>query len=136
MELPPELLDAVLEAKRITSNGAIRRQRQHIGALMREVDVVPIRRALAALNRQRVQKAFDHNQIHEWRDALVAGNAETANTILNSYPACNMDHVLQLAGLARKEQELSSPPHHSRQLYRYLRDLTASRSPADMGPSV
>src|SRR5688572_4378624 len=42
LNLPERLLDAVQEAKRITANGAKRRQRQYIGSLMREIEVEPI----------------------------------------------------------------------------------------------
>src|SRR3954469_4774100 len=39
LDLPEILLDAVNEAKRITANGATRRQAQYIGRLMRNVDI-------------------------------------------------------------------------------------------------
>ena len=43
MKLETRLLQAVLEAKRIKSHEAKRRQLQYIGRLMREVDAQPIR---------------------------------------------------------------------------------------------
>jgi ribosome-associated protein len=52
MALDEELLDAVLEAKRISKRGALRRQKQYIGKLMGRVDPEPIRAALARLQRQ------------------------------------------------------------------------------------
>lgn len=51
IELADELLEAVLEARRIKSHGALRRQKQYIGKLMRQVDPEPIRAALARLRR-------------------------------------------------------------------------------------
>ena len=42
LDLPERLVDAINEAKRITANGATRRQKQYIGSLMREIDVAPI----------------------------------------------------------------------------------------------
>jgi ribosomal 50S subunit-associated protein YjgA (DUF615 family) len=38
MELPPELLEAVLEAQRLRSRAALARQHQYIGKLMRQID--------------------------------------------------------------------------------------------------
>jgi ribosome-associated protein len=35
-----------LEAKRITANGAIRRQKQYLGRLMRDIDTAPIEEQL------------------------------------------------------------------------------------------
>lgn len=42
-----DLLDAVIEAQRIKPHGALRRQKQYIGKIMRHIDVEPIRAALA-----------------------------------------------------------------------------------------
>jgi ribosome-associated protein len=49
MELDEDLLEAVLEARRIKSHGALRRQKQYIGKLMRHVDPEPIRAAMTRL---------------------------------------------------------------------------------------
>ena len=51
MDLDDELLDAVLDARRIKSHGALRRQKQFIGKLMRGIDPEPVRDALARLRR-------------------------------------------------------------------------------------
>jgi len=51
MQLDDELLEAVLEARRIKAHGALRRQKQYIGKLMRNIDPEPIRAALAQLRR-------------------------------------------------------------------------------------
>jgi ribosome-associated protein len=48
LELPEALLQAVREARRLTSRSAQARQRQYIGKLMREVDPAPIEKLLAA----------------------------------------------------------------------------------------
>jgi ribosome-associated protein len=47
LQLPETLLQAILEAQRLRSGGALARQRQYIGRLMRDVDALPIERALA-----------------------------------------------------------------------------------------
>ena len=47
--LDEDLLAAVLEARRIRSNSALRRQKQYIGKLMRKVDPEPIRAAIVRL---------------------------------------------------------------------------------------
>jgi ribosome-associated protein len=48
LRLPEILLEAILDAQRLRSGGALARQRQYIGRLMREVDAAPVERALAA----------------------------------------------------------------------------------------
>ncbi len=52
MDLDETLLDAVLEAKRISKRGALRRQKQYIGKLMGRVDPEPIREALERLQQK------------------------------------------------------------------------------------
>ena len=47
LQLPPELLQAVLEAQRLRSRAALARQRQYIGRLMREVEPEILDRAHA-----------------------------------------------------------------------------------------
>lgn len=51
MEMDEDLRDAVLEARKIRSHGALRRQKQYIGKLMRQIDPEPIRAALARVRR-------------------------------------------------------------------------------------
>ncbi len=51
IDLDEDLLTAVLEARQIRSHGALRRQKQYIGKLMRQVDPEPIRAALARARR-------------------------------------------------------------------------------------
>ena len=50
------LVLAIAETKRIKSNNARRRHMQFIGRLMRDIDVEPIEKALAALRSQRQDK--------------------------------------------------------------------------------
>jgi len=51
IELDEDLREAVLEARQIKSRGALRRQKQYIGKLMRRIDPEPLRTALAKVRR-------------------------------------------------------------------------------------
>lgn len=57
LPLPEGLLDAIAEARRLTSRGAAARQRQYIGKLMRDIDVEPVRAALDQLTEERNARA-------------------------------------------------------------------------------
>jgi|HubBroStandDraft_2_1064218.scaffolds.fasta_scaffold1913392_1 ribosome-associated protein len=48
LELPTILLESILETQALRSRSAHARARQYIGRLMREIDPLPIERALAA----------------------------------------------------------------------------------------
>jgi ribosome-associated protein len=49
--LPEPLFEAILEVHRLRSGPALARQRQYIGRLMRDVDPLPIERALTEFSR-------------------------------------------------------------------------------------
>ena len=51
LPLDDDLRAAVLDARRMKARGALRRQRQYIGRLMRHADAESIRRALARVRR-------------------------------------------------------------------------------------
>lgn len=71
MELDENLFDAVSAATQMKSRGALRRQFQLIGKLMRSVDPEPIRRALGAFQRQGKTAKDIFRRAEEWRDRIV-----------------------------------------------------------------
>ena len=69
--LPEALLDAVLAAKSMSAHGAMRRQKQLIGKIMRDVDAEPIRAAMDAYgNNDRVMKQI-FRDAEIWRERLT-----------------------------------------------------------------
>ena len=51
LPLDDNLREAVLEAKQMKAHGALRRQKQYIGKLMRHIDPEPLRMEMAKLRR-------------------------------------------------------------------------------------
>ena len=51
LPLGDNLRDAVMEARQIKAHGALRRQKQYIGKLMRHIDPEPLRAEMAKLRR-------------------------------------------------------------------------------------
>jgi ribosome-associated protein len=51
LPLDENLLEAVLEARQIKAHGAMRRQKQYIGKLMRHIDPEPLRIEMVKLRR-------------------------------------------------------------------------------------
>jgi len=51
LPLDDNLREAVLEAKQMKAHGALRRQKQYIGKLMRHIDPAPVRSEMAKLRR-------------------------------------------------------------------------------------
>src|SRR5215467_3539753 len=75
LNLPERLVDAIRDARRIGSRGGASRQRQYIGKLMRDIDLEPIRAALAARGEISAREAERFKRLEEWRERLITEGA-------------------------------------------------------------
>jgi ribosome-associated protein len=77
--LPESLLDAVVAAQSISAHGALRRQKQLIGKIMRNADPEPIRAALESFgSSDRISKQI-FRDAETWRERIVAGDPDALN---------------------------------------------------------
>jgi ribosome-associated protein len=130
MGLDAPLLGAVLEAKRIRSHEARRRQMQYIGRLMRDVDPAPIRERLAALKGESAQSAAAHRRLEALRSQLMEDD-EALTGFAAAHPAADLQALRTLLRNARKEQKEGRPPRAYRELFRYLKDAGAQTQDAE-----
>ena len=126
MELPSQLMDAIRDVRPMKSHGARRRQMQYIGGLMRHVDVEPIEQALLEIEQGAYLQAKEFHRIEAWRDRLVAGDDDLMELILRDHPQADRQRLGQLVRSARKEKQTNRPPKSARNLFRYLKEMTAS----------
>lgn len=119
LDLPENLLRAVIEAKRITQHGALKRQRQYIGRLMRDVDAAPIRATIDGWRHQSGGAVAAQHLAERWRDRLIGEDA-AFTTFGDEYPGADLAHLRQLARNAREERAKEKPPRAFRELYRAL----------------
>lgn len=124
MNLPEELFDAVVFAKGIKKHGALRRQLQYIGSLMRLVDPEPIEHKILEIEQGAHQKAIHFQKIEKWRDGLIAGNNVLMEKIINAHPEVDRRRLGQLVRSARREKTKNAPPKSSRNLFRYLKEIS------------
>lgn len=125
LNLPDELLTAVLEAKRITSNGATRRQMQYIGRLMRDIDAAPVKAKLDAWSGNSKTEAARFHRLERWRERLLTDESSLPEFI-TEYPAADVQQIRTLIRNARKEAEAGKPPKSSRALFKLLKEITES----------
>ncbi len=76
LSLDDKLHKAIRDAGRISSRGALRRQKQLIGKLMRNVDPQPIRAKLAQLRADDVRNKRIFSRAERWRDRLLVNGAQ------------------------------------------------------------
>ncbi len=121
------LLDAIREARRLTSRGGLVRQRQYIGKLMREIDTAAIEQAMAskaagiALDSQRFQR------VEAWRDRLVAEGAPALDELVRG--RAGLDRPALAAMMDRARDAARSPRERAtaaRELFRALRTAFAA----------
>ena len=105
--LDDQLLEAVQTARGMKAHGALRRQKQLIGKLMREVDPEPIRVALDAFSRHDLVAKEVFRETEQWRDriaaegsaaleeffALIGGENRTLHQQAKAYEAASHDKV-------------------------------------------
>ncbi len=132
LDLPERLLDAVNEAKRITANGATRRQKQYIGSLMREVDVAPIVDQLQRWDGKHTAENAYFHQLERWRDRLIADERLVSEWMIK-YPQTDSQQLRTLIRNAQREQSANKAPKSSRALFILLRENSESSAPGLTG---
>jgi ribosome-associated protein len=125
IEIPEKLREALLEAKRIKSHEAKRRQMQYIGRLMRDVDPAPIRSRLAELEGNSAQAAARHRRLEAWRERLL-GDDEALTAFAAEHPGADLQALRTLIRNARKEAALAKPLRAYRELFRVLKEIESS----------
>ena len=128
LNLPESLHDAVLESKRLTSYGAIRRQLQYIGRLMRDFDAEPIIEQLSRWDGKHQEENTRFHALERWRDRLInkSGASETTalQEFVTQYPNAEIQRLRHLSRNAQKEQASNKPLKSSRELFKLLREIT------------
>ncbi len=131
LPIPERLREAVVELKRLRAFEAIRRQRQFLGKLMRDLEpaeLAAIEAALAADRRDAAAETARHHRAEQWRDDLIAADDHVAGWLAR-FPDADARALRRLVGQARQEAGATAPvpggaPRHGRayrQLYTLVR---------------
>ena len=128
LQLPERLLAALDEARRIRDFGALRRQRQFIGRLMRQLDEAQLAAIRATFEARDATSAEHTALLHAaegWRERLMQSDAALSEW-LAQHPGSDAQRLRALLRQARKDVAASpsSPPQRRawRELFRLLRD--------------
>jgi ribosome-associated protein len=128
LELPQNLFDAVLDAKRISKFGALRRQMQYIGRLMRDIDPGPIRDRLDGWKGQSAGEIAKLHQIERWRLRLLEDD-QALGELASAHPRADIQRLRTLIRNTQRELEAKKPPKSFRELFQALREILNSGSP-------
>jgi len=91
LTLNDRLLDAINDIRRMKSHEAIRRQKQYIGKLMRDVDPAPIQALLERLRADDRRQKRIFADAERWRDRLVHDGVEALEAFAIATGGSNPD---------------------------------------------
>lgn len=129
LDLPERLADAVRQARRLTKHGALRRQRQFIGRLMRDIDAGPIQEAFDRWDGlSKADIALQH-RAERWRERLLV-EPDALTAFAGEHPGADLQRIRTLIRNAQSERAAEKPPRSYRELFRLIRDLQRQASPA------
>ena len=128
LDLPERLRDAVMHARGISKFGALRRQMQYIGRLMREEgDAETIRAQVDAWKGVSVEETARLHLLERWRVRLL-NDDKALEELLIDYPRANIRQLRTLMRNAKREAEAGKPPKSFRELFHVLRETLNSPS--------
>lgn len=122
LALEETLFEAIAEAKRLTANGAIRRQLQYIGRLMREVDLAPIVEQLQKWEGKHQEENARFHHMERWRLRLIT-EPKAIEEFIGLFPQVDIQALRTLIRNAQKEQTSNKPPKSSRELFKTIREV-------------
>ncbi len=120
-DLDEELLEAIADAKRNKGQKAYRRSMQHVGALMRAVDLNAVRARFQEWKDGNTRLNARLEQVRIWRDGLVAGEPEMLEEVLAAVPTLDRAEVEELAAQAQTERDNGKSPKAFRALFALIR---------------
>jgi ribosome-associated protein len=127
LDLPERLHDAIQQARGISRFGALRRQMQYIGRLMREEgDAEAIRLRLDAWNGVSAEDTARLHLIERWRLRLLE-DEKAMETLIAQYPRADVQRLRTLVRNAKSESEAEKPPKSFRELFQALRETLTSQ---------
>jgi len=124
LNLPPELLKAVMDGKKIRQNGARKRHFKFVGKLLRSMEVEALEKAVNDVEHGVEQENAKFHQVERWRARLLnIEDTEALTELMAEYPKADVGHIRQLIRNANKEAQQSKAPRSSRLLFQALRGV-------------
>lgn len=135
MDLPEELLEALLNVKRIAPSkfGGRKRQMQYIGRLMRDIDAAPIIARLEALKAPSKQDTALHHLAERWRERMLQ-DATSVAAFANEFAAADREFLARTTDAAKTDQARGRPPKNFRLLYQNIHDVLVKAAAPEEKP--
>lgn len=120
MPLPDPLREAVDLARNMNKKGALYRQKQYIGKLMRGIDSEPIKTSLERLQSKEKEQISIFKEAEQWRDRILNDGDSAIQQFIQEYPDSDRQRMRQWLRDSHREQQNQKPPRSARELFRYV----------------
>ncbi len=121
MQLPGILHSAIEDAQRIKKHGALRRQLQYIGRLMRDVDAEEIQIRYENVTQQSAKAIQQLHKIEKWRERLLEEGDAGLQALVETFPNIDRQQLRQLIRTAIQEKSQNKPPRAFRKIFQLLK---------------
>jgi ribosome-associated protein len=126
MNLDERLLEAVTAARSMRAHGALRRQKQLIGKLMRNVDPEPIRDTLASFGaKDRLEKRI-FREAEAWRDRITGQEPGAVEALLD-YLGHDCPGLSDAVSAFLSAPDDRARKHSRRRVFRVIHDEVARK---------
>ncbi len=119
-DLPDTLTMAIEAARGMRQYGALRRQKQLVGKLMRDIDPQPVRAELERLREPGRRAAGQLHAVETWRDRLLAGGDDGLQALAEAFPDADLESIAELVFRARGNPGDKKP---RRTLFKQINEL-------------
>ncbi len=120
--LPEDLSDAIKLAQSIKQNGALKRQLQFIGKLMRQYDTTEIQEMYDNYNLKLRQKSDNFHIYEQWRDKFLNNDKTVFDDFTTECPDVDRQHLRQLQRQSINEIKQQKPPKNARLLFKFIKE--------------
>jgi ribosome-associated protein len=101
---------------------------------MRDIDLEPIRAALAARSEQSTLETERFKRLEAWRERLIAEGAAALDELERWRPGLDRTEWMRRVSAAQSERERTGTGTAGRELFRSLRTLFENEPPVDNEP--
>lgn len=123
IHMEDELRHAIEEAQRMKSNGALKRQRQFIGKLIRNMDAESLQTQLEKILHRHDLHNAEFKRMEKWRDSMIEAGDDGLNAFMQHYPQADRQYLRQLIRNVDREKKNNKPPAAYRAIFKYIREV-------------
>jgi len=106
------------------SHGALKRQKQYVGKLIRSLQDETLPTQLNRILHKHDILSAEFKRMEKWRDTIIDQGDQGINDFIEHYPIADRHHLRQLVRNAKKEKLANKPPAAYRQIFKYIREIS------------